>query len=64
MPKIVNATIQKDVLWIKWNVDDNGGSSIKNVILEWSTNFSNKSLPVGTKCTKLNFDHFSFYLLI
>jgi hypothetical protein len=58
MPKIVNATIQKDVLWIKWNVDDNGGSSIKNVILEWSTNFSNKSLPVGTKCKKIKYRSF------
>lgn len=49
MPKIVNATIQKEVLWIKWNVEDNGGSNIKNVFLEWSPDFSNKSLPVGTK---------------
>ena len=49
MPKIVNATIQKQVLWIKWNLDDNGGSSVKNVILEWSSNFSNKSLPIGIK---------------
>ena len=49
MPKIVNATMQKEVLWIKWNVEDNGGSNIKNVILEWSPDFSNKSLPVRTK---------------
>ena len=48
-PEIVNATIFKDVLWIKWNVADDGGSNIENVILEWSNDFNNKSAPIGRK---------------
>ena len=52
IPKILNATIQNQVLWIKWNVENNGGSGIKIVILEWSANFSDTNKPIGNKSKK------------
>lgn len=56
-PKIVNATILEDKIYIKFDKLDNGGLNLTNILVEWSNNFNDKNQSVDKKCKLTLFLH-------